>query len=101
MAYKNKEDAIAYAKKYRKENAKRIKERDKLYCKKNAERIKKYCKQYREENRELLREKARQYNIINNEQCKKQKRKHYHDHPELLHNYYQPIIFLICKIIYI
>ena len=61
MPYKNKEDAIAYAKKYRKENSKKRKEQAKQYYNDNHEKIKKYHAQYREENRKEILRKQRQY----------------------------------------
>ena len=61
MAYKNKEDALAYAKKYREENAEKRKKQAKQYYKENHKKIHKYQKQYREDNREQIRESGKQY----------------------------------------
>jgi len=86
MAYKNKEDAIAYAKKYRKENAEKRKKQAKQYHEKNRKRILKYQAQYREKNREELRKKGRQYSKDNHEQIKKYGRKwHLKDKYNLSH----------------
>ena len=49
MAYKNKEDATAYQKAYRKENKEKIAAYNKAYRKENKEKIKDYREEHKEE----------------------------------------------------
>jgi len=107
MAYKNKEDALAYAKKYRKENAEKRKKQAKQYYEENHKRIHKYQKQYREDNREQIRERDSQYYKENIEAIKEYSRKwHLKDKFNLSHEDWLKIWnnqngkCAICKIVF-
>ncbi len=82
MAYKNKEDQIAYHRKYYKKNKEMIDSRNKEWQKKNPN----YIKDYYQQNKEKLKLKNRIHYSNNREYCLKWCKEYSKRHPEINRN---------------
>ena len=81
---KKKFDKRAYMKKYRLENADRIRISNKKYKEENKEYIKSWVKQYQEKNSEIIHKRQKEYHEKHKDSRNKQSKNYYHKNKAIL-----------------
>ena len=80
----HREEYKAHSKKFRKENAEMVRQRDREYYHKNKESQKGHYKKYYEKNKEILNEKKKEYRKNNPEKIKEYTKKYYSENQKTL-----------------